>query len=80
MSDLEIVSPLTKTYHTYQQGGQLILKITHWYLMQSTCNSKLVPQTEEGIEKVEWKDEKTVRLALENTYPNIIRVVEKSKG
>ena len=80
VSDLKIVSPLTKTYHTYQQGDQLILKITHWFLMQSTSNSKLVPQTEEGIEIVEWKDENTVQQALENTYPNIIRVVEKSRG
>ncbi len=80
VTDLKIVSPLTKTYHTYQQGDQLILKITHWFLMQSTSNSKLVPQTEEGIEIVEWKDENTVQQALENTYPNIIRVVEKSRG
>lgn len=71
VSDLEIVSPLTKTYHTYQEGDQLILKITHWFLMNCTDESLLTPQTEEGIELVEWKNEKAVRLALDNTYPNI---------
>jgi 8-oxo-dGTP pyrophosphatase MutT (NUDIX family) len=80
VTDLEIVSPLTKTYHTYQQGDQLILKITHWFLMNCTDESPLTPQTEEGIELVEWKNEQTVQLALGNTYPNIIRVVEKSRG
>ena len=39
--------------------------------MGCTDESSLIPQTQEGIELVEWKNKKAVQLALENTYPNI---------
>ena len=75
VSELSIEQPLRKTYHTYRQDGQNILKVTHWFLMHSTYDGELMPQAEEGIEKVEWKDDLGVVEALENTYPNIIKVM-----
>ena len=71
ISQLTIVKELATTYHTYLQAGEIVLKITYWFLMDCKDESPLVPQTEEGIELVEWKNKKAVQLALENTYPNI---------
>lgn len=76
ISQLSIVKELPATYHTYRQSGENVLKITYWFLMDCTDESPLTPQTEEGIELVEWKSEQAVQLALENTYPNIKLVLE----
>ena len=71
ISQLTIVKELAATYHTYRQSGENVLKTTYWFLMECTDESTLTPQTEEGIELVEWKNEQAVQLALQNTYPNI---------
>jgi hypothetical protein len=47
--------------------------------MKTTFTGKLIPQTEEGIEKVEWMNEKKQIQALTNTYSSIRYVIEKSK-
>ncbi len=50
-----VVSPLIQTYHEYERSNTRYGKTTHWYLMKlNSDNYKLVPQKEEGIEKVEW--------------------------
>jgi hypothetical protein len=36
-----------------------------------------IPQTSEDIEKIEWHALNTARHCLDNTYDNIIEVVEK---
>ena len=51
---LSIVRELPSTYHTYTQNGQPILKRTYWYEMSIDGDQNLVPQTEEGITKIEW--------------------------
>ena len=79
ISQLTIVKELAATYHTYRQAEENVLKITHWFLMDCTDQSSLTPQTEEGIELVEWKNEQAVKLALENTYPNIKLVLRNIK-
>ena len=79
ISQLTIVKELAVTYHIYRQAEENILKITYWFLMNCTDDSPLTPQTEEGIELVEWKNEQAVQLALENTYPNIKLVLRNIK-
>ena len=71
ISQLTIVKELPITYHSYRQAGKNILKVTYWFLMNCIDESSLIPQTEEGVELAEWKNEKAVQIALENTYPNI---------
>ena len=39
--------------------------------MTTTYKKKLVPQTEEGIEKVCWKDEATAKELAKSSYKNI---------
>ena len=47
--------------------------------MKTNFTGKLIPQIEEGIEKVEWLNEKKQIQALTNTYSSIRYVIEKSK-
>jgi ADP-ribose pyrophosphatase YjhB (NUDIX family) len=71
IENLQIIKQLETTYHIYPHKNNLILKITYWYLMRSNFTGNLIPQTNEGIEKVVFKTEKEVQFALKNTYENI---------
>jgi len=61
----------TITYHIFKRDKQYFLKETYWYDMTTTYKKKLVPQTEEGIEKVCWKDETTAKELAKSSYKNI---------
>jgi len=70
------------TYHDYfdKYSQKNVLKETHWYEMFAPGDQSLIPQTEEDIEAIEWVNHENIRMKLENTYPNIIEIVEKVKG
>jgi 8-oxo-dGTP pyrophosphatase MutT (NUDIX family) len=68
--NLQILNPLLTTYHVYFQDG-IKLKETFWFVMYSDYNKELVPQLEEGITEVVFKNEAAIAKALENTYKNI---------
>ena len=44
ISNLEIVSELSSTYHTYEMNGKAILKRTYWFKMNTNYDNKLLPQ------------------------------------
>ena len=48
--------------------------------MTTTYKKKLVPQTEEGIEKVCWKDEAEAKELVKNSYKNIQLVLGVRDG
>lgn len=70
LQEVRIASFLEKTYHIYTENDIGILKITYWFSMFSNQNN-FIPQKEEGISLVIWKNEKEVMAAMENTFPNI---------
>lgn len=72
ISGLEIIEKLPKTYHIFQRKGRETLKITYWYKMKTLFDGKLVPQLEEGITEVVFKDKQQTKEALKNTYENIL--------
>ncbi len=72
--------PICQTKHSYILDNESILKTTHWYLMTYTEESNLVPQTEEGIDKVCWVDEKDVDGLLSNSYDTIREVFAHWRG
>lgn len=74
---LRLERPLLITYHTYTENGALVLKESHWYLMQCGSQAQLVPQTDEDIEKCEWVAAKDLVPYLDNTHPSIVEVVRK---
>ena len=65
------------TEHTYHRNG-FILKHTYWYKMDYRLSEELVPQTEEGIEKLEWVAPENLKDYIGNTYPSIRDVLSKA--
>lgn len=74
LKDLHILKKLKSTYHMYEQD-KWILKKTHWFLMSSADNHKLVPQTEEGITKALWLKKSELKKVEKNTFPSILEVL-----
>ena len=68
---LKIEKQIETTYHIFKRKNKTILKITYWFLMKTDFSGNLIPQTEEGIERVAFKNEFETMEALENTYENI---------
>ena len=75
----DLGNKICTSYHTYTHKNKLVLKKTRWYAMKTNFTGTLIPQTEEGIEKVEWMNEKQQIQALTNTYSSIRYVIEKFK-
>lgn len=69
---LMIKKQLHDCYHIYHLKDKPILKRTYWFEMFTNFEGKLIPQQEEGIEKVEWLTDKQIKdVALKNTYASI---------
>jgi 8-oxo-dGTP pyrophosphatase MutT (NUDIX family) len=76
VNGLSIKKSLGSTFHIYRsphlkQGHNLVLKETHWFLMNCDDNQNLVPQTEEQIEEVRWFKPEEINEVMENTYRSI---------
>ncbi|MBB6003056.1 NUDIX hydrolase [Arcicella rosea] len=65
------------TYHTYTYKNEAILKQTKWYSMELVDDTKMKPQFEEDIEKLEWMDRKQIHTAMINSYYSIRYVLKK---
>jgi 8-oxo-dGTP pyrophosphatase MutT (NUDIX family) len=75
VSQLELVRFLLITGHEYEEGGDLILKETHWWLMKTNGNQPLIPQTEEDITELKWIEPPDLKMVQQNTYPGILDVL-----
>ncbi len=71
VKDLIIKNFILKTYHVFQRKNKYKLKVTYWYEMYSEFDGELVPELNEGIKKVKWKNLEKSRKALTNSYANI---------
>ena len=71
ITNLSIENPLETTYHIFERKGNIILKITYWFLMNTSYTGELTPQIEEGIEQVLFKNSSETSDALKNSYENI---------
>ena len=71
VEDLKIEKFLQITYHIMKRKGKYRLKETYWYKMTTPYKGDLIPQTEEGITKVKWKNAKKSEKALQKSYANI---------
>jgi 8-oxo-dGTP pyrophosphatase MutT (NUDIX family) len=63
--------PICKTWHTYTQNRRSILKKTYWFAMETSNDSGMKPQVEEGIEDIQWLSEVDAKTALINSYPSM---------
>ena len=62
---------IINTWHTYTQDRKSILKKTYWYVMESTNDSGMKPQKEEGIVDIRWMGHQEAKTALINSYPSM---------
>jgi len=79
---LVIDKELETTYHIFEHNGVQVMKITYWFLMHTEIeNQILIPQKEEGITEVCFKNKEESLNCLSNTYHNIqILLQEIVKG
>lgn len=70
LTNLELKRFLMPTFHIYFLK-EYIIKETFWFEVFYNGVELPLPQTEEGIESVEWKKESEIPQLLENSYPNI---------
>src|SRR4051794_34789071 len=70
------------TNHEYFEKhlNEDVIKETHWFVMHAGSKTKLIPQTEEDIEKIIWADDRELKECLKNTYSNIKQIIEKFKN
>lgn len=65
------------TWHTYIRNKKFVLKRTHWYAMDCLDDSKMTPQIDEDIERVEWLNEQNSNMASNETFASISWVIQK---
>ena len=77
VADLAITAALPTTLHLFHRNGKYRLKKTYWYAMETDFDEALIPQEEEGIQKVEWVAKEEVPNLYSNIYANIRHLWEK---
>lgn len=79
LQNITLDSFLGTTHHEYFEPriNSDVFKETHWFKMHAIGTQSLIPQTEEDIEQIEWVDKKDIMEKLQNTYPNIIDIINK---
>ncbi len=67
------------TNHNYfdKYLNEEVIKRTYWFHMSIKDEQNGIPQTTEDIEKIEWNALNKARHCLDNTYSNILEVVEQ---
>jgi 8-oxo-dGTP pyrophosphatase MutT (NUDIX family) len=70
-----LVGLIQKTYHTYQENGEDILKETFWYYMKAE-KQELHPQTDEDIEECRWVPKETISSYFSNMQPSVTDVLK----
>ena len=77
VAGLTITAALPTTLHLFHRNGKYRLKKTYWYAMETDFDEALIPQEEEGIQKVEWVAKEEVPNLYSNIYANIRHLWEK---
>ncbi len=77
IKDLKIKGFVSHTYHIYHTRDEsIVLKKTWWYEMFTLSTENLIPQEEEGITEVHWKNKQEISHALSNTYLSLKNLIE----
>lgn len=79
LSNLEAGTPAGITHHAYfdTYRNADVVKETHWYHMSASSQQSLIPQTEEDITAIRWVKGKDLQECLDNSYENIVEIVNK---
>ena len=79
--EIALIKFTGKTYHNYFDIwlNEDVQKESWWYEMKANSTEKIIPQTEEGIETIEWVNEINLSTKLNNSYPSINEIIAKYK-
>lgn len=77
LHSLRLGKKLQITYHTYAIGSQMVIKPSHWYLMNFIGEEAPIPQTEEDITEIRWVNKAEASSLVELMFPSIREMVEK---
>lgn len=77
LKELILEKFINNTFHTYKErNGTRVLKTTYWFKMSYVGDAEPKPQVEEGITKVEWKNEdQIIEEVFSSTFKNIILIL-----
>lgn len=75
ITQLTLKRKIGETYHIYEERGNTILKISHWFYFTCSSNQKMVAQTEEDIAEVKWIATQNIKEPMSNTYKNIKEIL-----
>ena len=78
VSQLSIKNKIGLSRHIYDYKGIAVLKTTHWFRMQGKSNDVLIPQKEEGIEKVEWVAQSKINDYINQSWESLKDFYENS--
>ena len=78
LKELILEEFLNNTFHIYtERNGEKILKTTYWFTMTYVGNSQPIPQKEEGISEVSWKNEEMINNeVMRMTFENIRLILD----
>lgn len=73
LKELILEEFINNTFHLYtERNGEKILKTTYWFRMNYVGNKIPIPQTEEGITAVSWKNkDEIMNEVFPKTFNNI---------
>ena len=76
--NIQLHGMLCFTNHTYFDAylSEEVVKRTYWFHMSIPYEQDGIPQSSEDIEKIEWHTLAKARHCLDQTYTNIIDVIE----
>ena len=75
VSDLIVQKQLSETFHIFKKGKRFRLKKTYWFKMSTKYMGETIPQTEEGIKKIEWVSKEKIDEILNYAFENIRIIV-----
>lgn len=74
LQELILEDYINSTFHIYsERNGTRILKTTHWFKMSYTGTKAAIPQLEEGITEVDWKNNKKIK---DEVYPATFKNIQ----
>jgi ADP-ribose pyrophosphatase YjhB (NUDIX family) len=80
LKNVQLGELIDVTLHQYEENGESITKKTAWYKMRDSSGDTLTPQTEEQIEEIRWVAPSELGPYMQNTYTNIIHIINKVTG
>lgn len=80
LQELILEEFINSTFHVYKErNGDRVLKTTYWFKMSYVGEKAPIPQTEEGITKVSWKNQDEIlQEVFPKTFQNIKLILQTS--